>query len=349
MIAALDSGNTHMSSHAAPYATLGVDPISIAHYYELVSGDPGQPEDGLRFQPVFPGATGYRELVRIMPGFELLVGDIQFEESTVIELRESASLKFHFRLAGDHSIGLNSRELYHVGHHTVGVLLHPDNVMKQEVVKAGEHERSVTLICNAEFLRRELDYLTDVLPETLEHFVRDGLADTFSQTVPLRAGMAVAALELLNAAPSPVRRLMLKARASELLALTLEALIEEASGHAREEPILNSRDMHCLNQARDRLERDFVTPPTITALARSVGLNEAKLMHAFKRVFGCTIFDYTQALRMRQARQLLETTDLSITEIAFDVGYEYSSNFATAFKRHFGITPSAARDALKMN
>jgi AraC-like DNA-binding protein len=50
---------------------------------------------------------------------------------------------------------------------------------------------------------------------------------------------------------------------------------------------------------------------------------------------------------MEMAKGLLEKTDRSITEIAFDVGYEYSSNFTTAFKRHFGITPSTAREALR--
>ena len=67
----------------------------------------------------------------------------------------------------------------------------------------------------------------------------------------------------------------------------------------------------------------------------------------FKQVFGQTIFDYTQGLRMDEAKRLLETTEKSITEIAFDVGYEYSSNFTTAFKRRFFITPSVAREAFR--
>jgi AraC-like DNA-binding protein len=48
---------------------------------------------------------------------------------------------------------------------------------------------------------------------------------------------------------------------------------------------------------------------------------------------------------MEQAKKLLETTPLSVTQIALEVGYEYASNFTTAFRRHFGITPKSARDA----
>ena len=72
-------------------------------------------------------------------------------------------------------------------------------------------------------------------------------------------------------------------------------------------------------------------------------------MAGFKRLYGQTIFDYCQSRRMEHARHLLEHTELSITEISFDVGYEYPSNFTTAFKRHFGVTPKVARTGYRMN
>jgi len=100
-------------------------------------------------------------------------------------------------------------------------------------------------------------------------------------------------------------------------------------------------------KARNILERDYAAPPTINQLARLIGLNEAKLMQDFKQLYGQTIFDFTQNIRMDEAKRLLETTSKSITEIAFDVGYEYSSNFTTAFKRRFGVPPSVAREAYK--
>ncbi|MEY3038592.1 MAG: hypothetical protein RL143_1159, partial [Pseudomonadota bacterium] len=93
--------------------------------------------------------------------------------------------------------------------------------------------------------------------------------------------------------------------------------------------------------------QEYITPPTIHQLARALGLNEAKLMRDFKQLFGQTIFDFTQNIRMDAAKTLLETTSKSITEIAFDVGYEYSSNFTTAFKRRFGVPPSVARESAK--
>ena len=110
---------------------------------------------------------------------------------------------------------------------------------------------------------------------------------------------------------------------------------------------MTQREVERMHRTRELLEDKYIDPPTIGELARYIGLNEAKLMHDFKQLFGQTIFEFTQNLRMDEAKKLLETTEKSITEIAFDVGYEYSSNFTTAFKRRFGITPSVAREAFR--
>ena len=145
-----------------------------------------------------------------------------------------------------------------------------------------------------------------------------------------------------------MRSLYAEAKAYELLSLGLQSLIDIKAGQERRDSGLTTRDIEKIHNARRILEERFLEPPKIAELARAVGLNEAKLMRSFKQVFGPTIFDFSQQLRMELAKKLIETTDMSVTEIALDVGYEYSSNFTTAFKRHFGITPKAARDAANL-
>lgn len=328
---------------------LSVEPRSVFSYYHLAEApEGGEPRQSLRLAPSFEGAEGFRELIEVRPGFQVLLGDLHYGSKIEFNLRESASLKFHYRLSGVSDIRVSEDGLIHIEDHTGGVLLHPDGIVKQESYLAGQHERSVTLICSAEFLSDRLAHFGAQLPPAIAAYIAGGPAGHFSQHVPLRAGMASAAAALFGIpASSPTRPLMIEARALELLALSLDSLGTEGSEGERPDRGLGTRDLQCLQQARRILEQDYLAPPTITALARAVGINEAKLMHAFKLIFGQTIFDFTQALRMDKAKGLLETTDLSITEIAFEVGYEYSSNFTTAFKRHFGITPSTARDALR--
>ena len=52
---------------------------------------------------------------------------------------------------------------------------------------------------------------------------------------------------------------------------------------------------------------------------------------------------YLTTSRMTRAKELLAGTDRPITEIAFDVGYNDSNYFSTAFRKHEGISPSQYR------
>jgi AraC-like DNA-binding protein len=58
-----------------------------------------------------------------------------------------------------------------------------------------------------------------------------------------------------------------------------------------------------------------------------------------------TIFEYVRSRRMEEAQRMLRAGKLSVTEIAFEVGYEYSCNFSVAYKRHYGVTPKEERMA----
>ncbi|MFA7158800.1 MAG: GyrI-like domain-containing protein [Kiritimatiellia bacterium] len=63
----------------------------------------------------------------------------------------------------------------------------------------------------------------------------------------------------------------------------------------------------------------------------------------FKAVAGETVSDFTRRLRLETAANWLVTNDDAITGIAMDCGFSSSQNLAKAFKRHFGMSPSAYR------
>ncbi|MGH6633270.1 MAG: helix-turn-helix domain-containing protein, partial [Sphingopyxis sp.] len=75
-------------------------------------------------------------------------------------------------------------------------------------------------------------------------------------------------------------------------------------------------------------------------LARMVGVNQTKLKAGFREVFGVTIYDFIIQQRMRHASQLLLTSEYSVSEVAYQTGYEYPANFTCAFKKYFGALPS---------
>jgi AraC-like DNA-binding protein len=320
----------------------------VRRFYRPDPVQPFLPEHGQRYVPGFAGAVGYRDVVRIAAGFEMVVGDVRHEQAASITVAESAVLKLHYRLSGTGRAALEGDREIVIPERSSALLVHPEGLRKREWFLAGQHEQSVTLLCAPDFLAARLPDVIERLPASVREFIAGRARGVHHEVLPLRADMARAAAALLACElTGSLRQMYAEARAFELLTLSVQALLDAANGLDQREAGLTAGDIERLGSARAILERQFLQPPTIAALARDVGMNEAKLMRAFKHIYGRTIFDFTQQLRMERAKKLLEVTELSVTEIALEVGYEYSSNFTTAFKRHFGITPKAARDAAR--
>jgi AraC family transcriptional regulator len=78
-------------------------------------------------------------------------------------------------------------------------------------------------------------------------------------------------------------------------------------------------------------------------IARQSCLSPYHFHRAFTRAFGKTPHQYRNDLRLAQARRLLETTGLTVTEITGAVGFQSAPSFSTLFRQSFGVTPSATR------
>lgn len=99
-----------------------------------------------------------------------------------------------------------------------------------------------------------------------------------------------------------------------------------------------------IHEARDILEAHIATkPPTIKTLSRQVALNEYKLKAGFRQYFNAGIFEWLLDRKMKHAKELILTTNIPIKQICAMVGYPLTTNFITAFRRRFGVTPGALR------
>lgn len=112
---------------------------------------------------------------------------------------------------------------------------------------------------------------------------------------------------------------------------------------------LKNQDIVNIQLARTILAENFDKHITIPQLARQTGINEAKLKEGFKELYGQSIHSYLQQLRLEKAQQLLLTTELSVTDITYHIGYSHVTHFTTLFKNEFGVTPTEFRKKNKPN
>ncbi|HZD25810.1 MAG TPA: helix-turn-helix domain-containing protein, partial [Alphaproteobacteria bacterium] len=107
----------------------------------------------------------------------------------------------------------------------------------------------------------------------------------------------------------------------------------------------------CSRQVSDRqiatmqawIADNYAHPAPVAAMIEMSRLPERSFKRRFTQATGFTPLDYVQALRVEEAKQLLETTDLPIEAVAEEVGYEDSSFFRRLFRRKVGLTPHAYR------
>jgi signal transduction histidine kinase/CheY-like chemotaxis protein len=78
-------------------------------------------------------------------------------------------------------------------------------------------------------------------------------------------------------------------------------------------------------------------------IAGHIGISADYLTDCFRQELGITPMLYLRRYRIRQARELLETTDLSIMQVALEVGFSDSAHFTRTFQREVGVTPRAYR------
>lgn len=81
----------------------------------------------------------------------------------------------------------------------------------------------------------------------------------------------------------------------------------------------------------------------VSAMMERSGLPPTTFARRFKRATGYRPIDYVHTLRVEEAKQMLERSEVSIDQIGHDVGYEDPASFRRLFKRKAGVTPSVYR------
>jgi AraC family transcriptional regulator len=99
---------------------------------------------------------------------------------------------------------------------------------------------------------------------------------------------------------------------------------------------MDQRVRNIINLMRENLQRQL----SIKELANSVQLSPSHFRRLFRDQTGEPVTRYLKSLRMERSRRLLETTYLSIKQIAAHVGLTSMSHFVSDFKRAYEVTPT---------
>lgn len=91
------------------------------------------------------------------------------------------------------------------------------------------------------------------------------------------------------------------------------------------------------------ISENYNQPDPVSQMIAQSGLNTSTFRRRFLAATGFQPIDYVQTVRIEEAKQLLETTMLSLAEVAEQIGYEDTSYFGKLFKRRTGLSLSEHR------
>ncbi|KST60427.1 DNA-binding protein [Methylobacterium sp. GXS13] len=159
---------------------------------------------------------------------------------------------------------------------------------------------------------------------------------------PLLEQLALAILEIMREEPDPSSALYV----DELVHAMVVRLVRiyTANGRSsRRGPDRQVLDRGEMRRVRDLIEDRLADDLSLEAIAGEVGVSSRSLSRACLRQWGTTVHQYVLSRRVERAKNLLLSTDLTVTSIALDTGFSSQSHLATAFRRVTGLTPKSYR------
>lgn len=201
------------------------------------------------------------------------------------------------------------------------------------------HVGTVSLYISPELLNTFLDSSRRSLLRGGHPILAENYNQFYSQPLEMTSNIQTAINQILNCPyKGSMSHLYLEGKTMELLTYSLSQFLRPEDIWKKNHN-LSDDEVKQIHRAKELLCKDLRHPPRLLDLARGVGLSHTKLNLGFREMFGTTSFGYLRELRLNRAKALLDEGTMSVTEVAYEVGYSSLSHFAKSFKDHHGTLP----------
>ena len=194
-----------------------------------------------------------------------------------------------------------------------------------------------------QFTRDKFLHITSDANDALNRFSSDVLSGRStllsSSNLPVDAGMQNLIKSIVDCRyKDNLKKMYLLSKAIEFLVMQAETC--NLSMAPNYKYIKTAYDKECVMYAREYIMTHMDKPPSLSQLAKIIGINEYKLKRGFKEIFNNTVFGYLSDERLELAKNDLLETKKPASEIASELGYSSLQHFSNAFKKKFGLSPN---------
>ncbi|MDV2998233.1 MAG: HTH-type transcriptional activator RhaR [Chroococcidiopsis sp. SAG 2025] len=277
--------------------------------------------------------SGYHREMELHPGLDLCIFNATYNNLTIRGVENRHLVQFMVHLSGvidsGHFLYLDATQSY-IGGSGIQPAVTSFHPAKPQV--------GLDVHLQPHLLKQFFATPTgELLPELQPLVQGDDWQQTFSTKT---SGAMRSVVQQIVDCPflGAAKRFYLQGKVFELIALQLHSMMGECA--SAPDTSLKPSTIARIHRAAEILRSHLEHPPSQLELARQVGVGHCTLHKGFRSLFGVTPFAYLTQQRMEQAERLLRQPHSTVAEVANRVGYANSAQFAAAFKRQFGITPS---------
>lgn len=198
-------------------------------------------------------------------------------------------------------------------------------------------------IVRTEFLKKRNNQLSELNENLYKVFSDDKDEEEFAYYSPIHLRMEdyVKTLRDVNT-EGMTRVLQIEGEVYQLLSMHI-ARHERYQNNEVVPNTLLKNELKIIRRQAKKIIDDPSLNYNLDQISRDSGLSQAKLQEGFKFLYARTVTEYIRHIRLEAARDLMNTTDLNISQIVYSIGFTSRSYFSKIFKEKYEMTPHEFR------
>lgn len=234
----------------------------------------------------------------------------------------------------------NEDEFSIVDQYHAAIIVGSKNLKHITVIPKGNHIILNNIrVVRQEFLKKRLNNVEQLNERLHQVFVDDKDEETYAYYSPIHLRMEhhVNAIRATNA-KGMSRILHIEGEVYQLLSMHIARHDQFQNSELRPHSLLKD-ELKTIKKLGELIIKDPAVNYSLERMSRESGLSQAKLQEGFKFLYTRTVTEYIRHIRLEASKDLMNTTDLNISQIVYSIGFTSRSYFSKIFKEKYGMTP----------
>jgi|GEM_PF-1393944 len=288
---------------------------------------------------------GHIKGINFEHGVSLMLYNLELKEDIALlyKLGRRHPIQLHYTNSGHTNLHSINKNLTHSVNRNQAMIYAPEGNSNYEMIlRAGEKIQVIQVEVVRFLFLRKIECELNTIPKPLREMYNDtiGAKSFFFETTSEPMIINTLAQLFKSEKTGLERKLRIEAKSLKLITTLIKKFRIEA--HINNTYYRFSReDVKRINVAKNHIIDHIHKTPTVKQLSQLIGMNTSKIQKGFNLLFSKSIRQFTISLKMHMALNYLDQGNLSISEIAYKIGYTNKGHFSQLFRKEFGLLPSA--------